>query len=150
MDRATMGVLFTTDARVVRPNGLVTVGPDAIVDSHVHSLRRFRATQHLTSGFIVDLSKDRKAAALRANLVALHWWADGHGDADVAVDDTYFVAGSVLSARIVLDAIWRIAEFAIQPSWRRGVGFRELLETFGRARGCGGFRGRMAPQAQMP
>ena len=130
LDLATMSALFAADARVVRPHGGVMVGPQAIADSHGRSLSRFRATQHLSSGFIVTLAEDQQTAKLRANLVAIHLWADGHGDPSADPNDNYFVAGGVITGQVALsDDGWRITTLTNQPTWRRGVGFQQMLET---------------------
>lgn len=129
-DLATMRTLFAEDARMVRPNGVVTVGPEAIGESHARSMSRFRATQHLTSGFLVDFSEDGKTATVRANFVAIHLWAEGYGEPDVAPDENCFVAGGVLTVRVSSGTQgWRITEISSRPTWRRGVGFKEMLET---------------------
>ena len=57
-DVMTMRQIFADDAKIVRPNGAVTTGPQEIGDSHSPSLSRFRATQHLTSSFIITLKDD--------------------------------------------------------------------------------------------
>ena len=57
-DVTVLGEIFTDDAKIVRPNGAVTKGPNEIGASHSRSLSRFQATQHLTSGFIITLKGD--------------------------------------------------------------------------------------------
>jgi hypothetical protein len=127
-DVTNMSQIFADDAKIVRPNGAVTTGPQDIGDSHSHSLSRFRATQHLTSGFIITL-KDQTAAEFRANLVALHLWAEGHGDPSIDPNDNYFLAGGVITGRMILGASgWRITEITNQVSWRRGTGFQQMLQ----------------------
>jgi hypothetical protein len=128
-DRATLSQIFADDAKIVRPNGAVTTGPQAIGDSHSQSLSRFRATQHLTSSFIITL-KDDTSADFRANLVAMHLWAEGHGDPNVDPNDNYFLAGGVLTGHVSFGASgWRIAEIANHVIWRRGTGFQQMLQT---------------------
>jgi hypothetical protein len=128
-DVTTMGQIFVSSAKIVRPNGAVTTGPKEIGDSHSHSLSRFRATQHLTSGFIITL-KDGTSAKFRANLVAMHLWAEGHGDPNADPNDNYFLAGGVITGHVILGASgWRITEVANQVSWRRGTGFQQMLQT---------------------
>jgi hypothetical protein len=120
--------IFADDAKIVRPNGAVTTGPKEIGDSHSHNLSRFRATQHLTSGFIITL-QDEASAEFRANLVALHLWAEGHGDTSADQNDNYFLAGGVLTGHVLLGARgWRITEITNQVSWRRGTGFQQMLQ----------------------
>src|SRR6476659_978265 len=81
-DITTMSQIFADDAKVQRPNRTTMTGPKEIGDSHSQSLSRFQATQHLTSGFIITLNDD-SSAEFRANLVAMHLWAEGHGDPSV-------------------------------------------------------------------
>ena len=128
-DVTNMSQIFADDAKIVRPNGAVTTGPKEIGDSHSHSLSRFRATQHLTSGFIITL-KDKTSAEFRANLVAMHLWADGHGDPSADTNDNYFLAGGVITGYLISGANgWRITELTNQVSWRRGTGFQQMLKT---------------------
>jgi hypothetical protein len=127
-DVTTMSQIFADDAKIVRPNGAVTTGPKEIGDSHSHSLSRFRATQHLTSGFIITL-KDETSAEFRANLVAMHLWAEGHGDPGADPNDNYFLAGGVITGRVILGARgWRMTEITNQVSWRQGTGFQQMLQ----------------------
>ncbi len=128
-DITTMSQIFADDARIVRPNGAVTTGPQEIGDSHSHSLSRFRATQHLTSSFIIALIDDT-SAEFRANLVAMHLWADGHGDPNADPNDNYFLAGGVITGHVILGASgWRITEISNRVIWRRGTGFQQMLQT---------------------
>jgi hypothetical protein len=128
-DVTTMCQIFADDAKIVRPNGVVTTGPQEIGASHSHSLSRFRATQHLTSSFIITL-KDDTSADFRANLVAMHLWAEGHGDPNANPNDNYFLAGGVLTGHMILGASgWRMTEIANQVIWRRGTGFQQMLRT---------------------
>jgi hypothetical protein len=127
-DVTTMGQIFADDAKIVRPNRAVTTGPQEIGDSHSHSLSRFRATQHLTSSFIIAL-KDDTSAGFRANLVAMHLWAEGHGDSNADPNDNYFLAGGVITGHVILGASgWRMTEIANQVIWRRGTGFQQMLQ----------------------
>src|SRR6516225_153926 len=50
LDVETLNGIFTTDAKIVRPHGSITVGPQAIGESHAENFSRFRATQHIASG----------------------------------------------------------------------------------------------------
>jgi hypothetical protein len=128
-DVPTLSQIFADDAKIVRPNGAVTTGPQEIGDSHSHSLSRFQATQHLTSGFIITL-KDDTSAEFRANLVAMHLWAEGHGDPNANPNDNYFLAGGVITGHVLLGASgWRMTEIANHVRWRRGTGFQQLLQT---------------------
>jgi SnoaL-like protein len=128
LDAGSLAEIFAPDAKVTRPNGSTTVGPGAIGESHTHSLGRFRATQHLTSGFIVTLVNDTEAR-FRGNLVALHLWCEGQGDPSIDPNENYFLAGGIVTGRVVLLADgWRIAEIAMEVIWRRGVGFQQMLK----------------------
>ena len=128
-DAETFSRLFADAGTVVRPNGMSVTGPEAIRSSHTKSMERFRATQHLTSGFIVD-SIDASTADFRVNIVALHLWKEGFGDAGVSADDNYFLAGGVVSGRATRTAAgWRILTVRNDVVWRRGTGFQEMLNT---------------------
>jgi hypothetical protein len=127
-DVTIMSQIFADDAKIVRPNGAVTTGSKEIGDSHSRSLSRFRATQHLTSGFIITLNDDT-SAEFRANLVAMHLWAEGHGDPNADPNDNFFLAGGVITGHVILGASgWRMAEITNQVIWRRGTGFQQMLQ----------------------
>jgi len=126
---ATMRQIFADNAKVVRPNGAAITGPKEIGESHSQSLSRFKATQHLTSGFIITLI-DSTTAKFRANLVAMHLWAEGEGDPSVDPNDNYFLAGGVITGHVALVADgWQITEITNQVTWRRGTGFQQMLKT---------------------
>jgi hypothetical protein len=128
-DVATLRQIFANNAKVVRPHGITMTGPKEIGESHSQSLSRFQATQHMTSGFIVTLI-DSTTAEFRANLVAMHLWAEGEGDPSVDPNDNYFLAGGVITGQVALVAEgWLITEITNQVTWRRGTGFQQMLET---------------------
>ena len=128
-DVTNMSQIFADDAKVQRPNRTTMTGPKEIGLSHSRSLSRFQATQHLTSGFIITL-RDETTAEFRANLVAMHLWAEGQGDPSADPNDNYFLAGGVITGHVILGASgWRITEIANQVSWRRGTGFQQILQT---------------------
>lgn len=128
-DITTMAQIFAEGGRIVRPNGLETVGPQAIGNSHRQSFSRFRATQHMASGLIVTLDGD-SMAAFRGNVVAMHLWAEGLGDPTVPPNDNYFLAGGVLTGKTQLTAQgWRLTQIANDVVWRRGTGFQQVLQT---------------------
>jgi hypothetical protein len=128
-DAATMRQIFADDAKVTRPNGTAMTGPKEIGDNHSRSFSRFQATQHLTSGFIITFI-DSTTAGFRANLVAMHLWAEGEGDPGVDPKDNYFLAGGVITGHVALVADgWRITEITMEPTWRRGAGFQQVLNT---------------------
>ncbi|HUI90290.1 MAG TPA: nuclear transport factor 2 family protein [Anaerolineales bacterium] len=129
-DMATMSQIFAESARVIRPNGTITTGPKEIGESHRQSFSHFQATQHLTSGFLITWI-DRSTARFRANLVAMHIWAEGEGDPSAASGDNYFLAGGVITGQVALATDgWRITEFINEPTWRQGTGFQQMLKMF--------------------
>jgi hypothetical protein len=126
---ATMNLIFADDASVMRPNGTQMIGPKAIGESHSKSLGRFRATQHLTSGFVVMLN-DQEKAEFRGNLAAMHLWAEGFGDTTVDPNDNYFLAGGVISGKAEMTRQgWRITQLSNEIVWIKGTGFKQLLQT---------------------
>jgi hypothetical protein len=128
-DLTTMRGVFTDGARVVRPNGIAMKGPKEIGDNQSRSFSRFRATQHLTSGFIITLNDDT-FADFRVNLVAMHLWAEGEGDRNAAPNDNFFLAGGVVTGFVALEADgWRITDITMGPTWRKGTGFQQVLQT---------------------
>lgn len=125
-DETTMSGIFTTDAKAVRPNGEARIGPRSIGESQRQSFVRFRATQHLVSGHVIKINGDD--AEVRANLVAMHLWADGNGDPNAL--EGYFLAGSVVQAKVEKTSSgWRISELVVRNTWRTGSGFAAILHT---------------------
>jgi uncharacterized protein involved in type VI secretion and phage assembly len=125
-DETTMSRIFTADAKVERPNGVAVVGPRRIGESLSQSFVRFRATQHVVSGQVTTINGDD--AEVRANLVAMHLWADGNGDPNAL--ESYFLAGSVAQAKAEKTLSgWRISELVVRPTWRTGSGFAAILNT---------------------
>src|SRR5262245_3572967 len=47
--------VFTDNGTLTRPNGNVVRGPAEIAESNNKSFSRFRATQHLPSGYVVEI-----------------------------------------------------------------------------------------------
>jgi len=88
--------IFTEHGTVTRPNDSVVSGPAEIAESNKKSFSRFRATQHLPSGYLVEIAGDE--ATIRANVMAMHLWADGYGDPNAL--ERHFVA-----KRRALDAL---------------------------------------------
>jgi len=121
---------FCTDTITVqRPNGSTMTGPEEISASHAKSFERFRATQHLTSGFIIDLADDSNAH-FRVNLVAMHLWKAGLGDPNVSPNDNFFLAGGVVTGHALKTSNgWRILQIQNDVAWRNGVGFQEILNN---------------------
>ena len=118
--------IFTENGTVTRPNDSVVSGPAEIAESNNKSFSRFRATQHLPSGSLVEITGDE--ATIRANVMAMHLWADGYGDPNAL--EKYFVGGVVLraSARRTTDG-WRLTNLGGRNVWRSGSGFGAMLQT---------------------
>lgn len=75
------------------------------------------ATQHLLTSQDVEIDGD--AAAVRANLVAIHMWKDRPTGASML--DRSFVAGGVLTTALRRGADgWRITRTENQVIWRVG------------------------------
>ncbi len=125
-DETTMCSIFTDDAKVERPNGVAVVGPRGIGESQSQSFVRFRATQHLISGQGITINGDDAEA--RANVVAMHLWADGNGDPNAL--ESYFLAGGVVLAKAEKTSSgWRISELVLRNTWRTGSGFAGIAHT---------------------
>lgn len=110
---------FTPDGRIINPNGAAVVGPEAIAAEKAKSFSRFKATQHVTSDYIIDLEED--TAKLRANMIAMHLWSDEESDPRSL--QTHYVAGGVFEAVAVrTDEGWRFSELKSRITWRTGAG----------------------------
>jgi SnoaL-like domain len=117
--------IFTSQAKVTRPNGASIIGPDAISASHEQSFTRFEGSQHFVGGH--DISLDGGTATVRANLIAMHMWQGSNTDANKR--DNFFVAGGVIQATLVQsDGHWKISEMRNAVLWRAGV-FRDMMRT---------------------
>jgi hypothetical protein len=126
LDRATMEAMFTTSGRLTLPNGASRVGPEAIAAGQGESFARFRATHHVSSDHVIDLDGD--SARLRANLIAMHLWADQERDPHTL--QMHFLAGGVLHALVVrTDGGWRLCELSMRTTWRTGSGYAAVLAT---------------------
>lgn len=124
-DESYFGQLLSTDAKMIRPNGAVTVGPANIAQGHARSFDRFEASQHLLTGHDVDIDGD--AATVRANLVAVHLWNDRPVDASML--ERSFTAGGIITAALIrLADGWRITYLGNQVIWRTGFP-GNLLQT---------------------
>jgi len=118
--------IFTDDGSVTRPNDAVIAGQAEIAESNSKSFARFRATQHLPSGFVIELDGDQ--AAVRVNVMAMHLWADGFGDPNAL--DKHFVGGVVIQATARRTASgWRLTNLRGRNVWRSGSGFGTILQT---------------------
>jgi hypothetical protein len=121
---------FTIDAKIIRPDGTAIVGQENILDSHIKSFARFKATHHVITNFIVDINNDM--ATLRSNIIANHLWADNEDNP--YLNNKHFLADGVLSAKAMkVDNHWRISELKNYVVWRTGEGMKEIL-NFGRSK----------------
>ena len=126
LDAETVAATFTPDGRVVRPNGAVLVGRDAILTGQNESFARFRATHHMITDHVVDRAGD--TARIRANMQAMHLWADAHRDPHEL--QTHFVAGGVIQAvAIRTPEGWRLSELGLRPTWRTGAGLVAMARS---------------------
>jgi hypothetical protein len=117
--------IFTSDAKVVRPNGVAMTGPEEVCASHQKSFTRFEGTQHLLTGH--DVSITDYTAKVRANLIAMHMWQGSNTDASKA--DNYFVAGGVIDTELVQSGgRWKISFASNAVVWRAGA-FKTMLQT---------------------
>jgi uncharacterized protein (TIGR02246 family) len=130
LDAETVASTFTPDGRVVRPNGAALVGGDAILTGQNESFARFRVTHHMITDVLTDhvAERDGDTVRVRANLQAMHLWADAHRDPHEL--QTHFVAGGVIQAVAVrTPAGWRLSELGMRPTWRTGAGFAAMVRT---------------------
>ncbi len=97
LDKNIVETTFTNNAKILRPNGSATIGHDNILDGHKKSFARFKATHHVITDCIIDINDN--VAKLRANLTAMHLWAD-IGD-DASLNNKHFLTGAVLSAKAI-------------------------------------------------
>jgi hypothetical protein len=118
---------FTSDAKIIRPDGSEMAGQENILDGHKKSFARFKATHHVITNFIVDINNNM--AVLRSNVIANHMWADNEDDP--SLNNKYFLADGVFSARAIkVDNQWRINELKNDVVWRAGDGIKEMLDFF--------------------
>ena len=121
---------FTSDAKIIRPDGTAIVGQENILDGHLKSFARFKATHHVMTDFIVDINND--IATLRNNIIAMHLWADNENNP--SLNNKHFLADGVFSAKAIkIDNHWRISELKNRVIWRTGDGMKEIL-NFGRSK----------------
>jgi len=72
---------------------------------------------------------------VRANLVAIHLWANGQPDINSA--ENYFLAGGVITAQLLQSAQgWRISRIENHVIWRGGS-FGSMLQTGNKVAGVG-------------
>ena len=121
---------FTSDAKIIRPDGSEMAGQENILDGHAKSFARFKATHHVITNFIVAINNNM--AVLRSNIIANHIWADNEDNP--SLNNKYFLADGVLSAKAIkVDDQWRISELKNNVVWRIGDGMKEIL-NFGRSK----------------
>jgi SnoaL-like domain len=126
LDKKIVEATFSKDAEIVRPDDVVIIGPDNIFNAHKKSFDRFKATHHLFSNFLIDISSDN--ATLRANLIANHIWK-GKED-DPSLDGKYFLADGVFYAKAKKnDNTWLIYELRNRVVWRTGDGMAEMIKS---------------------
>jgi hypothetical protein len=125
LDLTIVKATFTTDGRVVRPNGSALIGWDDILNGQTKSFARFRATHHVTTDHVIEITGD--TAQMRANLTAMHLWSDAECDPNSL--QTHFIAGGVLLvlAKRTVDG-WRISELVNRNTWRSGAGLSVMAK----------------------
>ena len=130
IDMEIVKATFTSDAKIMRPDGTAIVGQENILDGHTKSFARFKATHHVITNFIVDIKND--TATLRSNIIANHLWADNENNP--SLNSKNFLADGVFSAKAIkVDNHWRISELKNHVIWRTGEGMKEIL-NFGRSK----------------
>jgi uncharacterized protein (TIGR02246 family) len=118
LDAAVVANTFTEDGRLVSPAGVTLAGRDAITEAQTTAFTRFKATHHVTSDHVIVIDGDR--ARLRANVTAMHVWADDQ--ADSLSLQSHFVAGGVFDGLALRTPQgWRFTELALRISWRTGA-----------------------------
>jgi hypothetical protein len=123
LDLAIVKATFTTDGRIVRPNGSALVGWEDILNGQKKSFARFRATHHVTTDYVIDIIGD--TAKVRANLTAMHLWSDDECDSNSL--QTHFVAGGVLLVLATRTSDgWRLSELVNRNTWRSGAGMSAM------------------------
>jgi SnoaL-like protein len=129
LDMDIVKATFTSEAKIIRPDDSEIVGRENILDGHLKSFARFKASHHVITNFIVDISTD--TATLRSNVIANHLWADNENNP--SLNNKYFLADGVLSAKAIkVNDHWRISELKNRVIWRTGDGMKEIL-NFGRS-----------------
>jgi hypothetical protein len=130
LDLKIVKATFTNDAKIIRPDGIEIVGQENILDGHVKSFARFKATHHVITNFIVDINNDR--ATLRSNIIANHMWADNE-DYPSLNNKNFLADGVFLAKAVKVENHWRISELKNRVVWRTGDGMKEIL-NFGRSK----------------
>ena len=129
IDMEIVRATFTSDAKIIRPDDTEIVGQENILDGHLKSFARFKATHHVITNFIVTLNNNM--ADLRSNIIANHLWADDQNNP--SLNNKHFLADGVFSAQAIkVNNHWRISELKNDVVWRTGDGMKEVL-NFGRS-----------------
>jgi hypothetical protein len=127
LDAAVVAATFTADGTIRRPDGTLLSGHEAILTGQNESFARFRATHHMLTDPVVEITGDN--ARVRTNMQAMHLWHEAHRDPLELV--THFLAGGVLTAVATRlgdsgstghSGGWRLTEMAMRPVWRTGSG----------------------------
>jgi hypothetical protein len=130
IDMRIVKATFTSDAKLIRPDNSEIVGQENILDGHLKSFARFKATHHVITNFIVDININM--ATLRSNIIANHVWADDEDNP--SLNNKYFLADGVFSAKAIkVDNQWRISELKNNVVWRTGDGMKEMLNFLKRS-----------------
>ena len=115
--------IFTTDAKITRPDGSVIAGHKGILEAYQHSIEKFKVTQHQTSDYIINVAYG--LASVRANTMAMHMWADS--DATPLLNGTYFYNGVVVCAQAVrTKEKWQLQELSFRSVWRLEDGVHKV------------------------
>jgi hypothetical protein len=132
LDLKIVKATFTSDAKIIRSDGTAIVGQENILDGHIKSFARFKASHHVMTNFIVEIDNDNNIAALRSNIIANHMWADNVDNP--SLNNKHFLADGVFLAKAIkVENQWRISELKNRVVWRTGDGMKEILE-FGRSK----------------
>jgi uncharacterized protein (TIGR02246 family) len=124
-DAQHFATIFTTEARVTRPDGSSLIGSKEISTSHQQSFARFESSQHLLTGH--EISIDGNTAIVRVNLIAMHMWQGSNTNANKP--DNFFIAGGVIDAKLLqANRQWRISQVSNTVLWRAG-GFKNMAQT---------------------
>ena len=119
IDMKIIKATFTSDGKMVRPDGSALAGWENILDGQNKSFARFRATYHVITDSVIDIEGNK--AKLRANMTAMHLW--NFNETDPNSLESHFVAGGVLSAIAIRTSDgWRINEVSNHNTWRTGDG----------------------------
>lgn len=125
IDKKIVADTFTENAKIVKPNGAVSIGHNNILEGQLKSFARFQATQHTTTDFIIAFDNDK--ATIRINLTAMHVWTDIAENP--ALKGKHFHAGGVLLTKAIkTGSQWKISEWIFRNVWRTGEGMNEMAK----------------------